>query len=235
MWGKVMGSPRRSALAVGLFFLLTEVAAIAGLVLYQPALKDAAYVTGTGADTRVLLGGLCELVLVAAVIGTAAALYPVIRRIRPAVALGYVSVRLLEAVIIVIGIVSVLSIVTVRRELAGDPAAPAIAKALVALHDWTFLLGPNIALGANSVLLGYLMYRSRLVPRPIATLGLVGGALICLSATAVLFGLYEQVSTVGSLAALPVFAWEVSLALYLIFRGFKHDPAGNGPAGAEDR
>ncbi|MGN9790809.1 DUF4386 domain-containing protein [Streptomyces sp. OZ13] len=94
-------------------------------------------------------------------------------------------------------------------------------KALVAVHDWTFLLGPNVILGANSLILAWLMYRARLVPRFIAVLGLVGGALICTSATAVMFGLYEQISVAGSVAAIPVFAWEVSLAVRLIAKGFE--------------
>ncbi|GIG58995.1 hypothetical protein Lfu02_33670 [Longispora fulva] len=226
-----MSSLRRSALVVGVLFLVTEIAAIAGLVLYQPVLKDANYVLGAGADTRVLLGALCELVLVAAVIGTAAAVYPVVRRQRPAVALGYVCVRLLEAVIIVVGVLSVLAVVSLRRDPAGtdDDALATVAHALVALHDWTFLLGPNVALGANSLLLAYLLYRSRLVPRFIAVLGLVGGPLILASATAVMFGLYEQVSPVGSLAALPVFAWEVSLAGYLLVKGFRQAAASEPP------
>ncbi|MEV6521610.1 DUF4386 domain-containing protein [Longispora sp. NPDC051575] len=226
-----MSSTRRTALVTGVLFLLTEVTAIVGLVLYQPALKDARYVVGPGADARVLLGGLFELLLVAAVVGTAAALYPVLRRIDPGLAVGYVCFRLLEAAVIVVGTVSVLAVVTLRRDLAGaagtdDAALVTVGHALVALHDWTFLIGPNIALGANSLLLGALMYRSRLVPRPIAALGVAGGALICASGTAVLFGLYEQVSTVGSLAALPVFGWEVSFAVYLVARGFR--PAAEG-------
>ncbi|MGY0235406.1 DUF4386 domain-containing protein [Longispora urticae] len=230
-----MSSTRRTALFTGVLFLLTEVTAIVGLVLYQPALTDARYVVGPGADARVLLGGLFELLLVATVIGTAAALYPVLRRINPGLALGYVCFRLLEAAIIVVGTVSVLAVVTLRQDLAGaagtdDAALVTVGHALVALHDWTFLLGPNIALGANSLLLGYLMHRSRLVPRPIAVLGVVGGALICVSGTAVLFGLYEQVSTVGSLAALPVFAWEVSFAVYLVAKGFKPVAQGVHPA-----
>lgn len=97
----------------------------------------------------------------------------------------------------------------------------------MALHDWTFLLGPNFVLGANTLVLACLLYTSRLVPRAVAVLGLVGGALICASATAVLFGVYEQVSVAGSLAALPVFAWEVTLAVRLLFKGFD-EAAGDG-------
>jgi hypothetical protein len=225
-----MSQNRGTAVAVGVFFLITEVAAIAGLLLYQPLLSDPDYVIGAGADNRVLLGGFFELVLVAAIVGTGVTLYPIVRNQSQSVALGYLCTRLLEAVVILVGIVGVLSAVTLRQDLAGTPgtdsaALGAVGKSLVAIHDWTFLLGPNFLLGANSLLLAYLMYRSRLVPRLIAALGLIGGLLICVSATAVMFGLYEQVSTVGTVAALPVFAWEVSLAVYLIVKGFRSPPA----------
>ncbi|MER5730272.1 DUF4386 domain-containing protein [Streptomyces sp. NPDC002138] len=210
---------------MGALFLVTEVAAIGGLALYRPALHDTGYVLGPGADTRVFLGALCEFVLALAVTGTGAVLYPVLRRRNEGAALGYVCGRLLEAAVIVVGIISVLSVVTLRQQAEGaagadDASLVAAAKALVAFHDWTFLFGPNFVLGANTLLLAALMYTSRLVPRSIAMLGLVGGALICASATAVLFGVYEQVSVIGSLAALPVFAWEVTLAVRLLVKGF---------------
>ncbi|MBQ0892329.1 DUF4386 domain-containing protein [Micromonospora sp. U56] len=233
-----MSPTRRTAVTAGVFFLITEIAAIAGLVLYRPALTDADYVLGAGADPRVLLGGFFELILVGAIVGTAVTLYPVVRRQHHAAALGYLCVRVLEAVVIVVGILSVLSVVTLRRDVAGtagadDASLVTAARALVALHDWAFLLGPNVALGANSLLLALLLYRSRMAPRSITVLGLVGGPLICASATAVLFGLYDQVSTWGALAALPVFAWEVSLAGYLILRGFAPAaaPGGDVPTG----
>ncbi len=216
---------RKTAVVTGVLFLVTEVAAIAGMLLYRPALEGAAYVAGRGADGRVAAGALCEVVLVLAVIGTGVALYPVLRRHQEALALGYVCGRLLEAAVIAVGIVSVLAVVTLRQD-AGAGAATA-ARALVAVHDWTFLLGPNVVLGANSLALALLMHRSRLVPRPVALLGLIGGPLILASAVAVLFGLYPQVSTIGSLAALPVFAWEVTLAVRFLTKGFT--PAAHRP------
>ncbi|RZU74320.1 uncharacterized protein DUF4386 [Micromonospora kangleipakensis] len=224
-----MGSTRRTAVAAGVFFLITEIAAIAGLVLYQPVLSDASYIVGAGADGRVLLGGLFELILVAAVIGTAVTLYPVVKSQHPGLALGYVCGRLLEAALIAVGVISVLSVVTLRQDLGtapgtDEPSLVTAGRVLVAIHEWAFLLGPNVVLGANSLLLAWLMYRSELVPRIIAVLGLVGGPLICASATAVLFGRYDQLSPWGSIAALPVFAWEVSLAAYLILKGFRPSP-----------
>ncbi|GAA3019212.1 hypothetical protein GCM10010447_56180 [Streptomyces fulvorobeus] len=208
-----------------MLFLVTEAAAIGGLALYGPVLQDAHYVVGPGADTRVFLGALFEIVLAAAVVATGVVLYPVLRKQNEGAALGYVCARLLEAAVIIVGVISVLSVVTLRGEFKGaadsDTASLlTAARTLVAVHDWTFLMGPNFILGANSLVLAWLMYRSGLVPRFIAVLGLVGGALICVSATGVMFGLYEQVSVGGALAAIPVFAWEVSLAAWLIIKGF---------------
>ncbi|MFG2988206.1 DUF4386 domain-containing protein, partial [Streptomyces sp. NPDC048257] len=231
-----MSSTRRTAIVAGVLFLVTEVAAIGGLALYRPVLHDLGYVVGPGDDSRVFLGALCEFVLALAVTGTGAALYPVLRRRNEGAAVGYVCGRLLEAAVIVVGIISVLSVVTLRQQAEGatvaDDATPAtVARALVAFHDWTFLFGPNFVLGANTLVLAGLMYTSRLVPRFIAVLGLAGGALICASATAVLFGVYEQVSVAGALAALPVFAWEVTLAVRLLGRGL----GGGGPRASPRR
>jgi hypothetical protein len=185
-----MSSTRRTALVAGVFFLATEVTSIPALLLYQPVLRDGNYIVGSDADNRMLLGGLLELLLVVAVIGTAVTLYPVVKRQNHSVALGYVCGRLLEAAIIVVGAISVLTVVTVRQDLAGtaDTGSAAVAtveKSLVAIHDWIFLLGPSWVLGINSFLLAYLMYRSELVPRIIAVLGLAGGSLVTVSATAI--------------------------------------------------
>jgi Domain of unknown function (DUF4386) len=190
-----MSATRRTAFVAGVFFLATEVTAIPALLLYQPVLRDGNYLVGPDTDNRVLLGGLLELLLVVAVIGTAVTLYPVVKRQNHSVALGYVCGRLLEAAIIVVGAVSVLTLVTLRQDLAGtaDAGSAGVAtveRSLVAIHDWTFLLGPSWNLGINSVLLAYLVHRSELVPRAIAVLGLVGGSLVMMSATAMLFGVY---------------------------------------------
>ncbi|MEU9077671.1 DUF4386 domain-containing protein [Kitasatospora sp. NPDC048538] len=222
---------RRDGVAAGVLFLVTEVAAVAGVLLYRPVLGSADYVLGAGADGRVLLGALCEVVLVLAVAGTGFMLFPVIRRQHEGLALGYVCVRLLEAAFILLGLVSLLAVVTLRRDVSaahGEGAASyaAAARALVAVHDWTFLLGPNLILGVNTLLLAALVHRSGAVPRAITLLGMVGGPLITASAVAVQFGLYGQLSTAGKLAALPVFAWEVSFAVWLLARGFR----GTAPA-----
>jgi hypothetical protein len=221
-----MDAHRGNAVAAGVFFVVAFAAAIAGLALYQPALGDPAYVLGAGADTQVLLGGFLELLLAGSCIGTGVALYPVVRRYGPSVALGYVCGRLLEAALICVGIVATLSLVSLRRAAApgDDEALTTAARTLIALHDWTFLLGPGLVIGVNSMLLAWLMHRSGLVPRWIARLGLAGGALVLASSTAVLFGLYAQTSAAALLAALPVAAWEMCLAVRLLARGFTPPP-----------
>lgn len=217
-----MSALRRTAFVAGVFFLGTEITAIPALLLYQPVLRDGNYLVASDADNRVLLGGFLELLLVVTVIGTAVTLYPVVKRQNHSIALGYVCGRLLEAAIIVVGAVSVLTAVTLRQDLAGtadNVGVAAVERSLVGIHDWTFLIGPSWVLGINSFLLAYLMYRMELVPRAITVLGMVGGALTTLSATAMLFGVYGQGT--HTVLALPVFAWEVSVAIWMIAKGFK--------------
>ncbi|MDX6325872.1 MAG: hypothetical protein QOK15_2226 [Nocardioidaceae bacterium] len=220
-----MSSRSRTATIAGVFYLITEVSAIAGLLLYQPAF-EAGYITGAGADSRVALGAVCEVILIVANIGTIVTLYPVVKLQNESIALGAVCARLLEAAMIGVGMLSVLAIVTLRQDGAAAGADSgslvAVGQSLVAVHDWTFLVGPSIFLGIYSLLLAYLMYQSRLVPRAIAWLGLVGGPLVTLSAVAVLLGVYEP--TTHAVSAIPVFAWEVSLGVYLIVKGFKVSP-----------
>jgi hypothetical protein len=218
-----MTALRKTAIIAGVFYLITEVAAIAARALRAPAVSSTDYVLGGGADGRVFLATLSEVILVLAIVGAAATLYPVVKRYGEGIALGYVLMRLLEAVAIVVGIISVLTIVSLRQAAAGTAAAALLPvnEALVAIHDWTFLIGPLWFLGTNSLLLAYLMYRSGLVPRAIAILGMVGGPLVFVSGTAIMFGAYQQLDPMDLVLALPVFAWEVSLALWLVIKGFK--------------
>jgi hypothetical protein len=223
-------STRRTAVVAGVFFIVAAVAAIVGLALEGPVLNDPRYVVaGSGDDARVILGAFFEVILAISVIGTAVTLFPVVKRQNESIALGYVAGRVVEAVVIVVGIISILSAVRLRQEFAGATGADAASlvtagRSLVAIHDWTFLFGPSLAIGVNTLLLAYLMYTSRLVPRVIALVGLVGGPLIFASGTLEMFGLYQQISVWGSIGAVPVFAWEMSLAIWLIVKGFKQSP-----------
>ncbi|HEX2680470.1 MAG TPA: DUF4386 domain-containing protein [Candidatus Dormibacteraeota bacterium] len=222
-----MSPHRTTATVAGVFFVVAAVAAVIGLALYQPLLHDpAAYVSGSGNDTSIFLGAFFEVLVVVAVIGTAVSLFPVVRRQNEGFAVGYLAGRTVEGVVIAVGIISLLTAVSLRQGYsATDAAAFVVAvKSLVALHSWTFLFGPNIALGVNTTLLATLMLRSGLVPRLIPIIGLVGGPLIFVSGIAEMFGLYSQVSALGATTALPVFAWEMSLAAWLIVKGFRPSP-----------
>jgi uncharacterized protein DUF4386 len=219
----IVASSRKIAIAAGAFYLISDVTSIVALILYGPILNNARYIVGSGSDIQVLLGAFFEVILAFAVVGTAVTLFPVVRRQNEGVALGYVGLRTLEAAIIVIGIVSLLAVVTLRQAgIAGTDQATlvTVGRALVAVHNWTFLVGPSFTSGANTVLMAYLMYRSGLVPRFIPVLGLIGGPLVFASATAVLFGLLGQYSVWPAIAAIPEFAWELTLAFWLIVKGF---------------
>ena len=231
-----MSSTRKTALIAGALFVITFLTSIpAALLLYTPVLDHANYVVGAGADTRVALGALLEVLLIIANIGTAVVLFPILKRQNEGLALGYVTARLVESTFIAIGIVSLLAIVTLRQDVGGvggaDSLVP-VGRSLVAIHDWTFLLGPGWIVGVgNGLILGYLMYRSGLVPRGMAMLGLIGGPLIIISGTAVLFDVIQPGSAAQFIATIPEFAWELSLGIYLMVKGFKPSPILPGTTG----
>jgi hypothetical protein len=186
-------------------------------------LDDPDFIVGAGADTSVLWGAFLELILIIANIATAVVLYPVVKRQNQILALGYVTARLVECVFIAIGILSLLTVVALRQEAAGADAASlvAVGESLVALHDWTRLLGPGFVVGlGNGLVLGYLMYRSALVPRPMAVLGLIGGPLVTGAGVALLFGVFEAGSVWQGIAVIPEFFWELSLGIWLTVKGF---------------
>ena len=185
---------------------------------------DPRYILGGGADTSVQWGAFLELLLIVANIGTAVVLFPILRRVSEILALGYVTARVVECTFIAVGILSLLTVVTLRQEAAAGADAASLVtagKTLVALHDWTFLLGPGFVVGVgNGLILGYLMYSSRLVPRAMAVLGLIGGPLVMASGIAVILGVIEIGSAWQTLPAAPEFLWELSLAIWLMVKGF---------------
>lgn len=221
-------NPQKIARVTGVLFLITFITSIpAALVLYVPVLNNPNYITGAGADNGVFLGASLELLLIIANIGTAVVLFPILKRVNEILALGYVTARVVECAFIAVGLLSLLTVVTLRQDLAGTAGADAgslvaVGKSLVALHDWTFLLGPGFIVGVgNGLILGYLMYRSRLIPRPLAVLGLIAGPVLCAAGIAVLFGVFEAGSVWQIIATIPEFFWELSLGIYLIVKGFK--------------
>jgi hypothetical protein len=218
-------NPQKIARVTGVLFLITFITAIPAFFFYVPVLDDPRYIVGAaGADNSVFLGAFLELILIIANIGTAVVLFPILKRQNEILALGYVTARIVECGFIALGILSLLSVVTLRQEAAaGADAASlvAVGQSLVALHDWTRLLGPGFVVGlGNGLMLGYLMYRSRLVPRGMAMLGLIGGPLIIASGVAVLIGVIEAGSVWQAIATIPEFLWELSLGIWLTVKGF---------------
>ena len=216
------GPARRTALLAGLLYLLTFVTSVPTLALYRPVLEGTGFVLGTGSATGVLAGTSLEVLLALACVGTAVALFPVVRRHSEAAALGFLAARLVEGGLILVGVASLLSVVTLRQELA--PADPAtlvtMGEALVAIHDRSFLLGQSLMPAISALCLGSVLYRSGLVPRAIPLLGLIGAPLLLASDAAILWGSYSPVSALAVLAALPIALWELALALWLVVRGF---------------
>jgi len=202
---------------------------IPALPLYDRVLNHTGFIASGGGNGRVYLGALFEILTLIGGIGMAVTLFPVLKRQSESLALGYVTVRVVESCLIAVGIVSLLAVVTLRQDLAGaggtDTASLVLSgRSLVAIHDATFLLGPAFcaAIG-NGLILGFLMLRSGLVPRRLAQLGLVGGSLALITALLVLFGAYDQTSAASFFLTLPEAVWELSLGIYLVARGFKVD------------
>jgi hypothetical protein len=216
-----MSPLRKTALVAGVLYLLTFVS-IPTLFLYGPV-KSANYIVGPGPDTAVIVGGILEMIVALAGIGTAVALYPVVKRQNEGIALGFVGSRTLEAATIFAGVVFLLSIVTLRQAGAGA-AGLVTSHALVVLYNRTFLLGQGFIPAVNALLLGSLLYQSRLVPRVLPILGFIGAAVLVASDIGVLFSLWGQFSAVAALATLPIAIWEFSLGVYLVVKGFKPSP-----------
>ena len=218
-------NPQTIARVTGVLFLITYVTSIpAAFFLYPPVLDDPRYIVGAGADTSVSLGAFLEVILIIANIGTAVVLWPVAKRVNEILALGFVTARVMESVFIAVGLLSLLTVVTLRQAgAAGADAASLLAagQSLVALHGWTFLLGPGFVVGVgNGLILGYLMYRSGLVPRGMALLGLIAGPVLLARFVGILFGVFEPLSVLGSLMVVPEFLWELALGIWLTVRGF---------------
>lgn len=232
---------RRAATIVGWLFVLTYVTSIAPKIALYPPLFEGNYITGPGQDTRVLWGALSEAILIIANIGTATAIYTVIRKRHPNLAISFVAARIMESVFIAVGILCVLTVVTMRQDYANADNAPAtglavVGDAFLAMQQWTFNLGPAFVVGVgNGLILGFVMYRTGLVPRQLSVLGLIGGTLIVASGSAAVLGLIEPGGALQNLSAAPEFFWELGLGIYLIVRGFQTHTGQDEAAGAAEQ
>jgi hypothetical protein len=221
---------RKVALAGGIAYLVTFAASLPQLKLFAGITDHPArFISTPGSNTTVLVGSLLEIITAVAGVATAVALYPATRRVSRTAAIGFVASRVVEAAMILVGVLSILTVVTLKAHYAGATGAQADSlrvsgDALVSLRQWTFLIGPGTMAGINGLLLAYVMYRGRLVPRIIPTIGLIGAPLILASATATLFGGWGQTSAIGALCGLPIAVWEFSLGVYLTVKGFKTVP-----------
>src|SRR5690348_15105687 len=204
-----MATDQKRARVFGVLYLITFATSIPALVLYETVLRHpVSYIAGGGHDTQVLFAALLELLLIIANIGTAVVIFPIVRRVSEELALGYVTARIVECTFILVGIVAMLGIITLRQQVAGA-AEGTVAYTLAAIKDWTFLLGPGWVVGwGNGLILGYLMYKSELVPRRMCWFGLIGGPLLILTGTAILLGGNNPSSGLHSLqgiATIPEF------------------------------
>src|SRR4051794_34451732 len=222
-----MTTDQKRARWFGVLYLITFVTSIPALLLYQPVLDNpVSYIASAGHDKRILLGALLELLLIVANIGTAVVIVPIMWRRYKELSIGYVTARLFECTFILVGIVSVVGIITLRNQVAGGSEGT-VAYILAAIKDWTFLLGPGWVVGwGNGLILGYMMYRSQLVPRPWPWLGMISGPLLIVSGTLILFGGNDPNRGLRSLqgvATIPEAAWELFLGVYCTVWGFRRE------------
>lgn len=220
------GSDRSNARAAGIFYLLTFAASIPALLLLDPILNDPNYIVSAGRDPQVLLACLLDFTNALACVGTAVAVFPIVKRVSETLALGFVLSRMVEAAVIAIGVVALLTVVSLRQDLAGSAAVDASAlittgQALVTGRNWTFLLGPGFMPPINAVLFGTLLYRSGLVPRIIPTIGLIGAPILLTANVVTFFGYNTHTSLWTALGTLPIAAWELSVGLYLTIKGVR--------------
>ena len=216
---------QRTARIMGAWFLGTFVFSIPAFWFYNPLLNHADYVLGTGQDTRVAVGALFEICLAICGIATAVVIYPIVKKVDASTALGYVAARTVESILILVGVLSLMSIVALRHDAATGAAHTGLidpARALLALHSQVSLLAPQFCAGlGNGILLGSLMWRSRLLPRPMVMFGLVGGPLALLAGTGVLLGLWSIHAGLPVAMTVPEMIWELSLSVWLLVRGFR--------------
>jgi hypothetical protein len=218
---------RNNARAAGIFYILTFASSIpAAFYFLSPILDDPRYVLGAGQDTRVVIGCLLDVVNALTCVATAVAVYPVVKRQNQSLALGFVTSRMFEAAVVMMGVVSLLAVVTLRQNAAGadEGSLLAASQGLVALRDYTFQFGPNMSAAINGLLFGTLLYKSRLVPRVLPILGLTAAPLLIGATVATVLGLTEQGSIWFAPGGALIFVWELSVGIYMAVKGFKPSP-----------
>jgi hypothetical protein len=229
---------RRAAFASGLFYLITFASSIPAALLLAPILTDPGYIVGPGRDGEILLACLLDLVNAFTALGSAVAVFSILRRKHEGLALGFVTTRLLEAAVIIPGVIALLAVVSIRQAGpaagADEGALIAVGQGLVGFRDWTFILGPSLLPGFNALMFATVLYRARLVPRWIPALGLIGGPLMITSIAGVVLGLHELGSVYSGIALVPIFIWELSVGLWMTFKGFNRDAPILAPALDDD-
>jgi Domain of unknown function (DUF4386) len=218
-----METDQRNARIFGVLFIITFLTSIPAALIFQSEVLDdpASYLAGSGNDNLISLAVLLEFLLIIANVGTAVVLYPIARRQNKVLALGYVTARIIECVFIAAGIIFVLGIVSVRQD---SPGATDLAMSLGALKDWTMLFGPGFTVPfGNGLILGYLMYKSGLVPRRMTWFGLIGGPILLISSLGTLFDWWGTGNTIPALLVAPEFIWEAFLGIYCAIWGFRRD------------
>jgi hypothetical protein len=213
-----MTTSRKTSLTAGILYLLTFIS-IPTLSLYHE-IHQPNFILSSAPSSDVVLGGMLELLMALACIGTALAFYPVLKKQNEMLALGFVAARVLEATLIFAGVASLLTVLNLR---ALGAEAQVASRGLVMLYDRLFLISQSFIPAVNALLLGTLLYQTRLVPRILPIVGIVGAFTLVAGDVAVLFGIFDQRAPIAGLSAIPIALWEFSLGVYLTFKGFKEN------------
>lgn len=211
-----MTTSRKISLSAGILYLLTFIS-IPTLSLYNE-IHQADFISSAAPSSDVVLGGMLELVMALACIGTALVFYPVLRKQNESLALGFVAARILEATLIFAGVAILLTVLNLRT-LGAD--AQVMSRGLVLLYDRLFLISQSFIPAVNGLLLGSLLYQTRLVPRVLPVIGIIGAFTLVAGDIAVMFGILDQRAPLAGLSAIPIALWEFSLGIYLVVKGFK--------------
>ncbi len=210
--------PRKTAFWAGFFYILTFVSIPASL-LYQPIHK-ANYLLNNTDDKRVVIGGILEIIVALSGIITAIILYSVLKKQNETLALGLVAARILEAATIFVGVAFLLGAVTVHQQEIGEDGL-IMGRAFVALYDRIFVLGQGFMPAIDDILLGVLVYQSRLVPRWLSVIGIVGALPLFAGYFALMFGFIDRSSPLTGVSAIMVAFFEFTLGIYLLIKGIR--------------